>query len=91
MKKKSSKSLVEITDFGLFKHFSSINVLETFVGTPVYMESEVISLVNTKVANKGLLQGVRMRKRMKGEINEGRCPMVSKQDNFDSSGSCVGA
>ena len=74
MKKKSSKSLVEITDFGLFKHFSSINVLETFVGT-----------------NKGLLQGVRMRKRMKGEINEGRCPMVSKQDYFDSSGSCVGA
>ena len=49
--KKSPKSLVKITDFGLSKHFSSIDVLETFVGTPVYMAPEVISLSNSKVTN----------------------------------------
>jgi len=49
--KKSPKSLVKITDFGLSKNFSSIDVLETFVGTPVYMAPEVISLSNSKVPN----------------------------------------
>ena len=49
--KKSPKSLVKITDFGLSKHFSSVDVLETFVGTPVYMAPEVISLSNSKVPN----------------------------------------
>ena len=36
--------LLKITDFGLSKHYDSIDVLETFVGTPVYMAPEVISL-----------------------------------------------
>lgn len=40
----SSTSLLKITDFGLSKNFDSIDVLETFVGTPVYMAPEVISL-----------------------------------------------
>ena len=39
----SEDSLIKITDFGLSKHFSSVDVLETFVGTPVYMEPEIIA------------------------------------------------
>ena len=35
--------LVKVTDFGLSKQFSSTNLLETFVGTPVYMAPEIIS------------------------------------------------
>ena len=31
--------LVKVTDFGLSKQFSSTNLLETFVGTPVYIGS----------------------------------------------------
>ena len=45
---KSPKSLVKITDFGLSKHFNSVDVLATFVGTPVYMAPEVISLSSSK-------------------------------------------
>ena len=37
---------LKFTDFGLSKH-----VLETFVGTPVYMAPEVISLANSKLPN----------------------------------------
>merc|ERR1712025_354704 len=44
MMDKSTSSLLKITDFGLSKHFNSIDVLETFVGTPVYTAPEVISL-----------------------------------------------
>ena len=47
----SPTSLVKITDFGLSKHFSSVNVLETFVGTPVYMAPEVISLYSSKASH----------------------------------------
>ena len=39
----SEDSLIKITDFGLSKQFSSVDVLETFVGTPVYMEPEIIA------------------------------------------------
>ena len=41
---KSTSSLLKITDFGLSKHINSNDVLETFVGTPVFMAPEVISL-----------------------------------------------
>ena len=33
---------IKVTDFGLSKKWSSINILETFVGTPNYMAHEVI-------------------------------------------------
>eukprot|EP00092_Neocalanus_flemingeri_P027694 GFUD01030059.1.p1 GENE.GFUD01030059.1~~GFUD01030059.1.p1 ORF type:complete len:517 (+),score=176.52 GFUD01030059.1:90-1640(+) len=36
-------SLVKVTDFGLSKQFSSTNLLETYVGTPIYMAPEIIS------------------------------------------------
>ena len=42
--KNSRDSLFKITDFGLFKQFSSVVVLETFVGTPVYMAPDIIAL-----------------------------------------------
>ena len=46
--KRHPNSLIKITDFGLSKHFSSVDVLETFVGTPVYMAPEVISLSSSR-------------------------------------------
>ena len=39
----SSTCLLKVTDFGLSKKFSSINQLETYVGTPMYMAPEIIS------------------------------------------------
>jgi len=48
---KRPRSLVKITDFGLSKHFNSVDVLETFVGTPVYMAPEVISLSSKNIFN----------------------------------------
>ena len=48
---KTPSSLVKITDFGLSKHFNSVDVLETFVGTPVYMAQEVISLSSKNIFN----------------------------------------
>jgi len=36
-------SLVKVTDFGLSKQFNSSNILESYVGTPIYMAPEVIS------------------------------------------------
>jgi len=43
---------LKIADFGLSKHFDSIDVLETFVGTPVYMAPEVISLSGRLMGTK---------------------------------------
>jgi serine/threonine protein kinase len=37
------RSLIKVTDFGLSKQFSSTKMLETYVGTPIYMAPEVIS------------------------------------------------
>merc|ERR1719233_554645 len=37
-------SLIKITDFGLSKQFNSVEMLETFVGTPVYMAPEIFAL-----------------------------------------------
>ena len=39
----SPDSLHKITDFVLSKQFSSVEVLETFVGTPVYTAQEIIA------------------------------------------------
>merc|ERR1719508_457607 len=36
-------SLVKVTDFGLSKQFSSTKLLETYVGTPIYMAPEIIT------------------------------------------------
>ena len=44
MMNSSPTSQIKIADFGLSKHFNSIDVLETLVGTVVYMAPEVISL-----------------------------------------------
>lgn len=44
MMNSSPTSQIKIADFGLSKHFNSIDVLETLVGTVVYMALEVISL-----------------------------------------------
>ena len=40
----SCNSLLKITDFGLSKQFSSVVVLETLVGTPVYIAPDMIAL-----------------------------------------------
>merc|ERR1719450_816891 len=44
MMNSSPGCLLKITDFGLSKQYSSIDVLETFVGAPVYMAPEIISM-----------------------------------------------
>ena len=36
-------SLVKVTDFGLSKQFGSTKLMETYVGTPIYMAPEIIS------------------------------------------------
>ena len=38
-----SHSLIKVTDFGLAKIWGSGEVLETYVGTPVYMAPEVVA------------------------------------------------
>ena len=38
-----SESLVKVTDFGLSKQFGSTKLMETYVGTPIYMAPEIIS------------------------------------------------
>ena len=43
----SEDSLIRMTDFGLSKHLSSVDVLETFVGTPVYMAPEIIAITGS--------------------------------------------
>ena len=48
----SNDSLIKITDFGLSKHFSSVDVLETFVGTPVYMAPEIIAITGSPFDSK---------------------------------------
>ena len=39
----SHKAKIKVSDFGLSKITSETSVLETYVGTPVYMAPEVIS------------------------------------------------
>ena len=43
----SQDSLIKITDFGLSKQFNSVEMLETFVGTPVYMAPEIFALTGS--------------------------------------------
>ena len=38
-----SRSLIKVTDFGLAKIWGSGEILETYVGTPVYMAPEVVA------------------------------------------------
>ena len=43
----SRDSLVKITDFDISKQFSSVEVLETFVGTPVFMAPEIFAMTGS--------------------------------------------
>ena len=46
-----SHSLIKVTDFGLAKIWGSGEVLETYVGTPVYMAPEVVACAGQEASS----------------------------------------